>query len=448
MSLTFCLDWFRQIRQIAINKARDFNLFEPSVNNADAHEQEFQLKNGRIATRLYFILLLSIVLALSLILRLTIDTKTVLVKKPTRLDYEKLLLTPEAKNLNCRCTNIAIPYNQTIQLEVFLHPLCRSNYSTQWEWLTDGYQDPILTQTHFNFRQRFFSQMLLAERLCLAAQKTVIDGLISFYGTSLISTQLLPIDLLTSQMQSLKNVFIANLADNFLLTIDIISMVVQNNQLLTADFTNTELFAASHNATKASNRPVIYDNCSCNAFDTSSCTTMTILVSASFDPLNITIESLFGIMAACYNIESLRKSHLALFFNQTAIDIIVTKLDMIGPEWYENVDFIEALNISELSAHRINTSIENLLADLFVEEWRLDVTFDQYYNACASELCWYQMSTNRSYFYIASFILGLIGGLGTVLRFLLPPFVKFLRRKSKPRRVITGNIDFLFSQNE
>ena len=424
------------------NKAKRFNLFEPSNDIGDERQREYELKNGLIATRLYFVLLISIVLTISLILRLTLEIKRISVEKPTRSDYENLLLIPEAKSLNCRCTNIAVLYNQTMQLNPSYHPICRSDYSSKWRWLT--VVDALsFYEANFDITRRFIPQMLLVERLCLMSQKTITNGLNEFYGTSLVSTQLLSIDLLTSQVQSLINVFTANLADNFLLTVDIISMVIQNNELLSADFTNSEVFASAPDVMKASSRPVMYDNCSCNSFNPSSCATTIALISGSLEQSNRIIEPVDGLMASCYNIESVRKSHLAVFFNQTAINTIVAKKAHVP----HSMDLIEALNISELSTnHQINTSIGDILADLFVEDWHLQVTFNEYYDACAPELCSYQISVTHSYLYIASFILGLIGGLATVLRFPVLFFVRFLRRKAKPHRLVPGNIDLFLKK--
>ena len=287
--------------------------------------------------------------------------------------------------------------------------------------------------------------MKLIEHLCPLAQRAIANGLSNFYTSSMVSTQLLPINQLTSQVQSLKNVFTANLADDFILMIDIMSMVVQNNQLLSAHFTNDELFVHSSDTMKVSSRPVHYGNCSCNSFDQSSCMRTTIFIPDSVDQSNLTEEPIFGIMAGCYDIGSLRKSQMAVLFNQTAIDIILTMFVSDGSGLNGDAATINALNASELGPnHLINTSIGDLLADLFVEEWRLEVIFNEYYDVCAPESCSYQITQYRNFIYIANFILGLIGGLATVLRLFVLPLVKFLRRKHKPPRLVPGKIYHIF----
>ena len=225
-------------------------------------------------------------------------------------------------------------------------------------------------------------------QLCSLAQTTVASGLVNFYTNSFVSTQLLPISLLTSQAQSVTDIFTADLAANFILTLDIMTKVIQNNQLVSADYTNWQLFLSSPEILNIESRPVSYENCRCDDSDLSLCTSAVLLVidyrfwiDGNFYR-NLTVKPIPGLASGCYNVESLKKSSMALFFNQTAIDNIIVdylKGTYIFPP---NDTHVNALNVSQLGInHQINASIGDLLAQLFVEDWHLQMSYDEYFSA-------------------------------------------------------------------
>ena len=307
--------------QIVSIKIRNVSIFEPPIDITDKRKLKHEVKNGYIATRIFFVLLIFILLTLSFALRLTMETNTITLKNPARSDYEKLLLAQGATNLNCPCANIAAPYNKFMRFNPSFHPVCTSNYSTQWKFLENDQLDSDSSiDNNRNFKYLFISQMRILEQLCSLAQSTVTNGLLNFYTNSFLSTKLLSISLLTSQAQSLADIFTANLAANFILTFDIMSKVVENNQLVSADFTNWQLFFISPEIMHIEGRPVKYDNCSCDDSDLSFCVSPEFLVidyrfwiDGQFYR-NLTIETVPGLASGCYNVQSLKQSSVALFF--------------------------------------------------------------------------------------------------------------------------------------
>ena len=435
-----------RVWQILSLKISTVNIFQPSIDITDERELAYEVRNGFIATRVFFVPLISILLILSFVLRLTTETNTITLKNPTRSDYEKLLLAQESTSLNCPCTNIATLYNQAIRLAPSFHPICTSNYSERWKFLDD---DPLDSDTSItrnrNFKNVFISQMRMLTQLCSLAQTTVASGLFNFYTNSFVSTQLLAISLLTSQVQSVTDIFTTDLAANFILTLDIVTKVIQNNQLVSADYTNWQLFLSSLEILNIESRPVSYENCSCDSSDLSLCTSAMLLVidyrfwiDGNFYK-NLTIKSIPGLACGCYNFESLKKSSMALFFNQTAIDNVIVDYFRGTYVSRENDTYVNVLNASQLGVnHQINASIGDLLAQLFVEDWHLQMSYDEYFSACAPLFCSYQLVERHKYLYISTFLLGLISGLTTGLRLITLSLVKFLRRKHKPVSATAG----------
>lgn len=427
--------WFRRLWKFAINEVNTFNLFRDSIESTDQEIIEYEMKNGQIATKLLFILVFIITLIISLYLRLTTETKIISIEKPTRSIYDELIREHGPTNLDCRCTNIAVSYNQTIRLDPTYHPLCQSQYEVQWQSTYNNYMNnDSFENMIIYFFQRFPPLMSLAKELCALAEEKVTNGLNDFYSRSLISTQLFPIDLLKTQAESATQTFINNLGANFLLTIDIMNAIIQNNHLVSAKFINWGLFYFANDTRTVGHRAAKYDNCSCNSLDYLSCASTMVMHSRIND--NAPKIPVPGIIASCSQIESLKKSSLELFFNRTAFDkLIEINFEYAGFAANQNISLLMPLNPSKLgSAHQVNTTVAELLADLFIEEWNFEVLFDDYFDACIPASCSYQIIVHHSSLYVVTFVFSLIGGLVAVLRLTLLPLVQFIRRKSKPRR--------------
>jgi hypothetical protein len=96
---------------------------------------------------------------------------------------------------------------------------------------------------------------------------------------------------------------------------------------------------------------------------------------------------------------------------------------------------ITALDTSLSSRYLENSTIEDLLDELMIEEWSPSIMYENYFNECEPTECSYTHQTKNSIIYIVTTLTGLIGGLITALKLIVPRLVKFARRKKE-----TGNI--------
>jgi hypothetical protein len=97
---------------------------------------------------------------------------------------------------------------------------------------------------------------------------------------------------------------------------------------------------------------------------------------------------------------------------------------------------VTALDASLPSQYSPNTTIKELLDTLMIEEWNTTQMYDQYYNECQPIQCSYSISTHNDIIYIVTTIIGIVGGLVTVLKLVVPRLVKFVMhciRKRKAR---------------
>ena len=121
----------RQRFQLLLSKIKEFiitlNLFKDPEKES-AHD----LRNQRISTRLFIVLMIITLSVLVLYTSLTIITQTVTIKQPTVNVYTELQ-TKYSQTLICPCTQISIDYEQFISFDPTFHQICSSDFiTTKW----------------------------------------------------------------------------------------------------------------------------------------------------------------------------------------------------------------------------------------------------------------------------------------------------------------------------
>ena len=99
---------------------------------------------------------------------------------------------------------------------------------------------------------------------------------------------------------------------------------------------------------------------------------------------------------------------------------------------------VTALDKSLSSRFFINSTIQELVDQLMVEEWNSSIMYENYYNECQPSECTYTHQTKNNVIYIVTTLVGLIGGLITVLKLIVPRLVMFVRKKKELPRPQTG----------
>ncbi|UJR06721.1 hypothetical protein I4U23_011010 [Adineta vaga] len=93
-----------------------------------------------------------------------------------------------------------------------------------------------------------------------------------------------------------------------------------------------------------------------------------------------------------------------------------------------------------------NTSLNIVINELMVDQWNVKIEYEQYYNQCHPQQCSYTFTTRGGIFYILSTIIGIFGGLITILKIVVKIIVKLIRKKIRSRIENTNiRIRFVFS---
>ena len=74
----------------------------------------------------------------------------------------------------------------------------------------------------------------------------------------------------------------------------------------------------------------------------------------------------------------------------------------------------------------MNTTIAELINNLFVEQWVTTMNYSLYYEQCAPLLCSYTYIQQFNLIYIVTLLIGLQGGLTIVLKWICPKIVRII----------------------
>ncbi|CAF1413893.1 unnamed protein product [Adineta steineri] len=376
---------------------------------------EYQLRNQRISTRLFVSLLIILLTIVFLYISLINITQTVNVKTPSIQEYEQLYNT-YSQTLTCECTQISINYENFIQIQYTLHQVCHSDFVAQ-EWINYLANSPGSSGEFYDaFRVSGTFLFQALSTLCVLVDQTISNRLIEFYSSQYVSASVTPSNLFQLQTNAFISQFISSTTNEFLLSFAMIRKTTQSNALLSGQFTNYRFYVDKNDDLYT--RSLWYGACTCSSSAT--CITQYKVINY---PNFTQIFPLPGLYTGCYIIESLLQSSLECFYDQVCIGNILLYL---GSSTLINVT---ALDISLSIQFLKNSTIADVLDQLMVEEWNSSSIYENYYSECQPSGCSYTVTSKNSVIYIATTLIGLVGGLITVMKLMVPMLVKVARKR-------------------
>jgi hypothetical protein len=128
-----------------------------------------------------------------------------------------------------------------------------------------------------------------------------------------------------------------------------------------------------------------------------------------------------GLFIGCMPINSLVYSSLECFYNQTCINQIIPFLST-------NHTFT-AMTISEENVFTFNSTTQSIVDRVMVEKWAKNISYQQYYEECAPKSCTYTKLEQYNSMFVLTKVIGLLGSLILVLTLVIPPIIRFIRKK-------------------
>lgn len=400
---TTVLEKCRHLLQLGKESILNLNLFQTKSNN------DLVIRRQRLTTKFYLIILIVTLIILILYTSLDEISVTETVQLNSRNQYDKLRRN-YPNTLDCSCDQISTEYQKFIQINLSYHQICSSNFVTQ-KWIRYLYK--YANPDGQNFRATAVSQFLTLSSLCELTRKTIETNIEQFYGTKFLTSQLISSDLFETQMNSIIKSFRTSVPLTFKRTLDTTRGLIQGNSLLTGYQTNWKLtIIGMHLYAPMYTDPLSYGN-SCNCATSALCT----------QPAIITDQyptGLPGLLIGCYPLEAILQSSLECLYDRICLDSIILYMNQTS----SNIT-MTTLNSSLLSTSEslINETVEQMTDRLFIDQWYINRSYDTYYEQCASTHCTYSYIQTFDIFYIVTTILGLYGGLSTILKIIVPLIV-------------------------
>jgi hypothetical protein len=131
-----------------------------------------------------------------------------------------------------------------------------------------------------------------------------------------------------------------------------------------------------------------------------------------------------GFVKSCTTIDSMAKSDLRCFFNQSCLDRVIAlfNLDMPDrPSLPRTVSSLKALDSASMTYFQPDDKINRILDRVMVDAINVTSNFEAYYKKCVPAVCTYSIKKRLDHVYIIATVIGWFGGMITALRLLVSP---------------------------
>ncbi|CAF3716730.1 unnamed protein product [Adineta steineri] len=142
-----------------------------------------------------------------------------------------------------------------------------------------------------------------------------------------------------------------------------------------------------------------------------------------FNLLNPAFVNVTGFVVGCYAAEALLQSTLECFYDQGCLESVLRYWALLG---FPIDQYNKILNKSRFSPQ---TSIDTLIDELFIEDWKNESSFSDYFQQCAPIVCTYTDSKQNSALYILSTVLSAYSGITLVLCLCIPLVINWWRSR-------------------
>ena len=401
---------------------RDLNIFPsvpPSINEADLHNQ-------RLSTRLFIVLLTLSTIILTVYTSLVTLTHTIDVKTPTFIQYA-YLYSIHSQSLVCACSQASIDYERIFHVQYTLHEVCSSAFITD-AWI-DNLSPPDVGENvlSVDFRGTAVSTFQALRSFCEMSNRTISGSLRQFLTNQHVTASVTPMEIFHQQMQNVFQKFLLSVTNDLLLSLEMIQDVTEANALWSAQLSNFLAYFF-----EAQEYPYVFSQ----VYTDGSCSFSSLcgdqyIIWNSDDSL---VESIPGLYRGCLITRALLRSTLECFYYSWCIE-------QLWSYFHKNSSTsFPSLHSSPSSRNAMNSTIQEMINNLMVEDWSWSITYESYYNHCQPVICSYTVVTRNDALYIATTLFGLIGGLMTILKRSVPVTVTFARAVRRPREQRNGKM--------
>jgi hypothetical protein len=374
-----------------------------------------------VATRLYFLLISVSTTILIFYTSLSTQLHVVTIDRPSVEKFQQLRTNAKySESLECPCQNIVISYQSFLSISPRYHQICSSDFvvaSSDWLSLLNP---PMggLQYDYDDFRLFAVPQFRLLPSLCVLANETIAKSVELLNSDVIITEKAQYQEVIESKVSTIFDQLRMSVPRAFMRTLDLVRDIAQGNGIVSSILSNWRFVTLNTTFARPRDYPALWpeprsygkNNCSCG-------TTATCSSQAAFNGHEIP-----GFQVGCYPLETLLQSTLECLYNVSCIELLRVM-------YYQSNHTFNALN-SSLSSP--SASVQSIVENMFVDEWKTEISYRNYYIACRPLLCTYTYTHRLNTAYIVTTTIGLYGGLNVVFKLFTPVLVRvgyrFFRR--------------------
>ncbi|CAF1606348.1 unnamed protein product [Adineta ricciae] len=444
-------DYERKILLTIMKSIKKLNLFKNTLDRS-----EDGVKQQRMITRVYLILLFGSICSLYLFASLRKASVTTLESNPELETYNSLESIYSA-TLRCPCANKAIPYNNFLSFSPVLHPICSSSFvHPTWIRILKSSYYPI---PHGNdWRHEAHIQFQILSDLCQSANKTIIDAISRFLNQFFIASSMMNAADFAKQLNATLEQFYQSTVYDFIFVQDIANVIMQTDRFYKGSAQASEQSAELHPSLnlitdETSNRQITQVQFTLNAipaFNSASrgciCTInphcewpAAIFETNYIDPFNKSADIVYqipGWMRSCSTMDSLLLSTLRCFYQDSYCFLII--LGYIGIPEHNFLDLLSTFYLRPLvydptrDRHPPDKALSAIVKQMMIEQWNPVSSYEQFYKSCAPLYCSYSQTNRKaSFISVVTTLVSMVGGLVVSLRLLTPHLVNFVSKLLK-----------------
>ncbi len=264
--------------------------------------------------------------------------------------------------------------------------------------------------------------------LCKLSNDTVNIAIQQFHSLLFPTDELLSEKKFSTHLNLLLETSKSNALKTFTRLLFLIRSINHGNAFISNYGTNFEYFIPQFliGMQYANTRPLRYDNnCSCGEY--SSCTSEANFTGSKPSEM-ILIK---GLKIGCTPSESFLGSTLECFYNQSCINLI---------QQYTKMNSTYSLDPLSIRRTRfsMNTTVDELISDLFIEQWKTTLNYSSYFEQCLPLICKYTYIQKYNIFHSLTVLIGLQGGFTIILQWICPKLVTILYKLYQYRKKRTN----------
>ena len=260
-----------------------------------------------------------------------------------------------------------------------------------------------------DYRRFLSAHLLFLSSLCQLSIRSVSYFVNQFLSSTLVTNQLLPV----SSFEELVNTSLSqsqvNAPTTLVRSLFMLRTTSHANAIISTYGTNFDYVPSrnDHFEYNMHGRAMLYaESCSCGL--NMSCSMPASLIVNDFTR-RVPID---GLKMGCTPSESFLASTLECFYNASCINLLL-KTDRNGPSPLDR----------RSSRFPPTALVSDLVADLFVESWSINISYLSYYSRCMPLSCSYSYYQQLDSLYTVTYVLGLYGGLNILFKWICPRLV-------------------------